>query len=61
MKTGPLDKFTKFSISGQSSDQVLAELNLAASQGYDSVAVAVNCSDGAFMFVGSYSNETSES
>ena len=52
--SGPPDHWSSFPTSGASSKNVLDTLNELATQGFDSVAVAVQCTDGPFVFVGGY-------
>jgi len=51
---GPPNKWTKFSADNLTSDQLLDELNALADQGYYSAAVAMDCTDGVFIFVAGY-------
>jgi len=53
---GPPDKWVGFNTFGLGSDEVLVRLNRLAQQGYYTAAVAVNCTDGPFVFVGGYTD-----
>lgn len=51
---GPPNKWVKFSTEDLDSNAVLDKLNELAAQGFTSAAVAVECTDGDYVFVGGY-------
>lgn len=64
---GPPNKWTKLRVSAtidplaSSSDMVLGKLNDLANHGYDiSAATTVACSDGTYIFLGSYAEDVDE-